>query len=50
MDKLLKSMDGLVDSAAKKMTTNELRKVRHEINEAIDRVVAVGRRRHRETA
>jgi hypothetical protein len=50
MDTLLESMDQLADSAAKRMTTEELRKTRKEINESIDRVVAGGRQRRRETA
>ena len=50
MDTLLESMDQLADSAAKKMTAEELRKARQEINESIDRVVAGGRQRRRETA
>lgn len=50
MDTLLKSMDELVDSAAKKMTSEELRKVRKEINDGVDRLVAARPRRHRETA
>ena len=50
MDTLLESMDQLADSAAKKMTAEELRKARKEINESIDRVVAGGRQRRRETA
>ncbi|MFZ0801575.1 MAG: hypothetical protein WAN70_05370 [Terriglobales bacterium] len=49
-DKLMKSMDQLVDSAVQRMTASELRKVRHAINEGIDRVVVAGQRRHRETA
>ena len=50
MDTLLESMDQLADSAAKKMTAEDLRKTRKEINESIDRVVAGGRQRRRETA
>jgi len=50
METLLESMDQLADSAAKTMTAEELRKTRKEINESIDRVVAGGRRRRRETA
>jgi len=50
MDTLLESMDQLADSAAKRMTAEELRKTRKEINESIDRVVAGGRQRRRETA
>jgi hypothetical protein len=49
METLLESMDKLSDSAAKKMTAEELRKSAKEINEAIDRVVADGRQRRRET-
>jgi len=50
MDTLLESMDRLADSAGKKMTGEELRKASKEINDSIDRVVAGGRRRRRETA
>jgi hypothetical protein len=50
LDTLLQSMDQLADSAAKKMTPDELRKTRKEINDSIDRVVAGGRQRRRETA
>lgn len=50
METLLESMDELADSAAKRMSAEELRKARKEINESIDRVVAGGRRRRRETA
>ena len=50
MDTLLESMDKLADSAAKRMTAEELRENRKEINESIDRVVAGGRQRRRETA
>jgi hypothetical protein len=50
MDTLLGSMDKLSDSAAKKMTAEELRKSAKEINESIDRVVSGGRQRRRETA
>jgi len=50
METLLDSMDKLADSAAKTMTPEELRKTRKEINESIDRVVAAGRQRRRETA
>lgn len=50
MDTLLESMDQLTDSATKKMTGDELRKTSKEINESIDRVVAGGRQRRRETA
>jgi len=50
MDTLLESMDQLADSAAQKMTAEELRKASKEINGSIDRVVAGGRERHRETA
>jgi hypothetical protein len=37
MDTLLQSMDELVDSAAKRMTPDELRKARKEINDVADR-------------
>jgi len=50
MDTLLESMDKLADSAAERMTTEELRETRKEINESIDRVAAGGQRRRRETA
>jgi hypothetical protein len=50
MDTLLESMDQLADSAAQKMTAEELRKASKEINGSIDRVVAGGRERRRETA
>lgn len=50
METLLESMDELADSAAKTMTADDLRKARKEINESIDRVVAGGRQRRRETA
>ena len=49
IDTLLDSMDELVDSAAEKMTPAELRKTRKEVNDVIDRAVAVHKRR-RETA
>jgi hypothetical protein len=50
MENLLESMDKLAGSAAERMTAEELRKTRKEINESIDRVVAGGRQRRRETA
>ncbi len=50
METLLESMDGLADSAAKDMSAEDLRKARKEVNESIDRVVAGGRQRRRETA
>jgi hypothetical protein len=50
MDTLLESMDQLADSASKKMSAEEMRKTRKEINKSIDRVVAGGRQRRRETA
>ena len=50
IETLLESMDELVDSAAKSMSTEDLRKTRKEINESIDHVVAGGRQRRRETA
>jgi hypothetical protein len=50
MDTLLGSMDELADSAAKRMTPEELGRARKEINESIDRVIAGGRQRRRETA
>jgi hypothetical protein len=49
IDRLLQSMDELVDSAAKRMTPNELRKARKEINDVVDRAV-VAHKRRRETA
>jgi RNA-splicing ligase RtcB len=49
MDTLLESMDELVDSAAERMTADELRKARKEINDVVDRAVVVHKRR-RETA
>jgi hypothetical protein len=48
MDSLLESMDELAVTASKKMTTNEVRKVRKQINDLVDR--AVDRKPHRETA
>jgi hypothetical protein len=50
IDTLLQSMDELADSAAKNMNAEDLRKTRKEINDSIDRVVAGGRQRRRETA
>lgn len=50
IDTLLESMNELADSAAKNMNAEELHKTRKEINESIDRVVADGRQRRRETA
>lgn len=50
IETLLESMDELADSAAKDMSAEDLRKTRKEINESIDRVVAGGRQRRRETA
>jgi hypothetical protein len=49
MDTLLESMDELVDSAAERMTPDELRKARKEINDVVDRAVGAHKRR-RETA
>jgi hypothetical protein len=49
MDTLLDSMDELVDSAAERMTPDELRKARNEINDVVDRAV-VAHKRRRETA
>jgi len=48
MGSLLKSMDDLAVAASKKMTTDEVRKVRKEINDLVDRAVA--RKPRRETA
>jgi hypothetical protein len=50
IETLLESMDKLADSAAKNMSAEDLRKTRKEINDSIDRVVAGGRQRRRETA
>ena len=41
MDTLLVSMDELVDSAAERMTPDEMRKARKEINDVVDRAVCV---------
>jgi hypothetical protein len=49
MDTLLESMDELVDSAAERMTPDELRKARKEINDVVDRAV-VAHKRRRESA
>jgi hypothetical protein len=49
MDTLLESVDQLVDSAAERMTPDELRKARKEINDVVDRAVDAHKRR-RETA
>jgi F0F1-type ATP synthase membrane subunit b/b' len=49
MDTLLESMDELVDSAAERMTAEELQKARKEINDGVDRALASHKRR-RETA
>jgi hypothetical protein len=48
METLLKSMDDLAVAASKKMTTDEVRKVRKEINDLVDQ--AVERKPRRETA
>ena len=48
MDTLLESMDELAVSASKTMTTEEVRKVRKNINDLVDRVV--DRKPRRETA
>ncbi|MGA8488819.1 MAG: hypothetical protein WB711_00270 [Terriglobales bacterium] len=57
MDTLLESLGQLVDSAAKRMTPDELRKARREINDVVDRAVdrsvdraVVAHKRRRETA
>jgi len=50
METLLESMNELADSASSRMTVDELRQTRKEINESIDRVVAGGRQQRRETA
>jgi hypothetical protein len=49
MDTLLESVDQLVDSAAERMTPDELRRARKEINDVVDRAVDAHKRR-RETA
>jgi hypothetical protein len=49
MDTLMESMDELVDSAAERITPDELRKARKEINDVVDRAV-VAHKRRRETA
>lgn len=48
MDKLLESMDELAVSAAEKMTTEQVRQVRKNINDLVDR--AADRKPRRETA
>jgi hypothetical protein len=48
MDSLLESMDELAVTASKRMTTEEVRKVRKQINDLVDRAVA--RKPRRETA
>jgi RNA-splicing ligase RtcB len=48
MDTLLESMDELAVAAAERMTTEEVRKVRKNINDVVDR--AVERKPRRETA
>ena len=48
IDSLLESMDELAVAASKKMTTDEVRKVRKQINDLVDR--AVQRKPRRETA
>ena len=48
MDTLLESMDELAVAASKRMTTDEVRKARKEINDLVDR--AVQRKPRRETA
>ena len=48
MDSLLESMDDLAVAATKKMTTEEVRKIRKDINDLVDR--AVERKPRRETA
>jgi hypothetical protein len=48
MASLLESMDELAVAASKKMSTEEVRKVRKEINDLVDR--AVERKPRRETA
>lgn len=48
MDLLLESMDELAVAASKRMTTEEVREVRKQINDLVDR--AVERKPRRETA
>jgi len=48
LETLLDSMDQLANSAAKKMTTAEIRRLRKEINASINRVADDGRKRRRE--
>lgn len=48
MDKLLESMDELAVSAAEKMSTEQVRRVRKNINDLVDR--AADRKPRRETA
>jgi hypothetical protein len=48
MNSLLESMDELAVAASKRMTTAEVRKVRKQINDLVDR--AVVRKPRRETA
>jgi hypothetical protein len=48
MDRLLESMDELAVSAAQRMTTEEVREARKDINDLVDR--AVERKPRRETA
>jgi RNA-splicing ligase RtcB len=48
MDSLLESMDELAVAASKRMTTDEVRKVRKQVNDLVDRAVA--RKPRRETA
>ena len=48
MDTLLKTMDELAVAASKRMSTDEVRKVRKEINDLVDGVV--DRKPRRETA
>jgi ElaB/YqjD/DUF883 family membrane-anchored ribosome-binding protein len=52
VDTLLDSMDQLVDSAAERMTPDEMRKARKEVNDVVDRAVdrLVAHKRRRETA
>ena len=50
IEKLVDSMEKLADSAARKMTPEELRKARREINEVIDSAVAARPKRRRQTA
>ena len=49
IETLLESMNHLANSAVRKMTAAEIRQARKEINDSIDRVLASGRKRRRES-